>query len=241
MTEKDLLRVYQAHKQLLATDKNDCFTIEEAAKALDRSFRCKDLRKDEPLEFKTFLNCVCENVKKLIQPYIKTKATSSGFDQGRSVLLNTMKPSFPSGTALNGVHKRIKRIYSFVAYIEDEYRKDRDTPGSKKTNLVSARLNHPLGSEESEDEDDSSPAHDDQKKHATFVKHPDPSYDVMTPLDDDQKKHATCVENPGPSYDVLTPVDDDQEKQAACVKYPGPDNTTGLLIKRRRFEDNGSK
>jgi len=176
MTEKNIISLYQAHTELLSLNKNDCFTIEEAAKALDHSFTCRDLRENEPQEFETFLDCVCENVKTLIQPYLKTKATSSGCDQCRSVLFCTMKPNFPSGMKLEGVHKRIKRIYTFVAYIEDEYRKERDASDTKKTFLVSARVNHPLDSEESEDEDYATPVHDDQRKPTACVKKLDPDY-----------------------------------------------------------------
>jgi len=162
MTENDMISLYEAHTELLdlPNNKNDCFTIEEAANTLDYSFIYKDLRKQEPQKFKDFLYCVCDKVKTLIQPYLETKSTSAGFGVDRS--LRAMIPNFPSGKNLEGIHKRIKQIYLFVAYIEDKYKKDRDASGSNYTNLVSATLKYPFDSEEFKDEYSLTPVHDDQ-------------------------------------------------------------------------------
>jgi len=154
--EEYLIKLYHDFTNILGENENDCFRIEEAAKALDYAFTNTRLRRNQPGEFKTFLCCVVKYVQNLIQPYLDKK-TGTASNSGRKEVtsLIALKPIFPVESKLGGIDKRIKRIYLFVAHIETEYKKDCDNPSDPdKVELESARVKYALDSEESGDEDD---------------------------------------------------------------------------------------
>jgi len=156
LKEEEMIRSYRLFSKLLSENEKDCFRLEEAAKFLDFSCINKSMRSKQPGEFKTFIDCVCKTVRKVIEPYLdKTTATVSYCDADEVNSLLTLRPIFPSDDKLVRIDKRIIRIHSFVVHIATEYKRDcANTSSSEKAELESARVKYTLDSEDSADEDD---------------------------------------------------------------------------------------